>query len=101
MTNNVNHNENRKRAFDPAVKILQFQAWQHCQAFGTDMTVTELADALGAEPARLRRVLRDERWAKSLRSSSHEQPFQPSEKTIHRDELSGLMDRTRLISCDE
>lgn len=101
MTSNVNHVESQKEIFNPAVKALQFRAWQHCQTFGTDMTVGELAAAIDADPARLRRVLRDEVWAKSLRSSSHERPFQTDEKTIHFDDLAALTDRTRMPDGDE
>lgn len=56
--------------FNPTMKALQFRAWAHCQTHGTNMTIEDLASALDAPPARLRRALRDERWSKHLRTAT-------------------------------
>jgi hypothetical protein len=77
MTDNVMQNAPRKFAFNPAVKTLQFRAWAWCQTHGTDLTAAELAAELDVPAERLRRVLRDETWARALRTSNLDMTHRP------------------------
>lgn len=59
----------RHQLFNARVRARQFRAWQIAQREGGNLTRDDIAAEMGIEPARLKRLLRDERWALSLRSS--------------------------------
>ena len=55
------------RPFNPATKALQFRAWQIAQREGGNITREQIATEMGESPRRIGSVLRDEKWAATLR----------------------------------
>ncbi|WP_313350235.1 hypothetical protein [Paracoccus sp. (in: a-proteobacteria)] len=78
MNMNVNHDVIQKRRFDPAVKAIQFRAWQIAQRENGNVTREQIAEEMGLSTRRLARVLRGEKWAGVLRSTARDLLTRPA-----------------------
>ena len=92
VTQNLNH-----RPFNPTTKALQFRAWQIAQREGGNVTRAEIAAELGECPRRIGRVLRDEKWADTLRVTAMDLTDRPRHEAGFVHEASEIAGRLGAI----
>lgn len=92
VTQNLNH-----RPFNPTTKALQFRAWQIAQREGGNVTREQIATEMGECPRRIGRVLRDEKWADTLRVTAMDLTDRPRHEAGFAHEASEIAGRLGAI----
>ncbi|WP_347139457.1 hypothetical protein [Paracoccus sp. SSK6] len=54
----------------PATMALAYRIWGDCRLHGWSRTVAEIADSLGEDPARVRRVAQVKNWLPRMRMTT-------------------------------
>lgn len=59
----------KHQLFNARVRAKQFQAWQIAKDNNGNVTRDQIADQIGVDRAHMKRLLRDEKWAQTLRAT--------------------------------